>query len=92
MVGDTVMVSDDGASSPRFFSSTSSESLGTTIQQRIATFRVSENETAGSSFLGKAFRHAELPSEVTKLSWNHGDHQQVSDINQSLNDGTAMQY
>ena len=70
--GDTVLVSDDGASFPRFPSITSSESFDNTIQHTIATSLVSENETAGSSFIGKAFRHIEFPSEVTNVileSW-----------------------
>ena len=67
MVGDTVLISDDGASFLRFPSSFSSECFDTDIQQRIASSVVSENETAGSSFMGKAFRHAELLSEVTKV-------------------------
>ena len=72
MVGDTVLVSDDGASSPRFPSSTSSKCFDTTVQQGITKSLVSENETAGSSFIREAFRYTELPSEVTKVileSW-----------------------
>ena len=63
-MGDTVLVSDDGASSPRFPCSTSSN---TTVQQEIATSLVSKNGTAGSSFIGEAFRYTELPPEVTKV-------------------------
>ena len=48
MAGDTVLVSDDVAPSPRFPSNNSSKSLGTTIKQMIASTFVSENETAGS--------------------------------------------
>ena len=72
MMGDTVLVSDDGASSPRFPGITSSKCFDTTVQQGITTSLVSENETAGSSFIGEAFRYTELPSEVTKVileSW-----------------------
>ena len=72
MVGDTVLVSDDGASSPRFPSLISSKCFDATIEQGISTYLVSENETAGSSFIGEAFRYTELPSEVTKVileSW-----------------------
>ena len=72
MVGDAVLVSDDGASPLKFPGSTFSESFDTTVQQRIASSLVSENETAGSSFIGKDFRHTELPSEITKVileSW-----------------------
>ena len=72
MVGDTVLVSNDGASSPGFLSSTSSKCFDTTVEQGITTSLVSENETAGSSFIGEAFRYTELPSEVTKVileSW-----------------------
>ena len=71
-MGDTVLVSNDGVSSPKFPRSTSSKSFGTIIQQRIASSLVSENESAGNSFIGKAFRHTELPSGVTKVileSW-----------------------
>ena len=38
----------------------------------ITTSLIFENETAGSSFIGEAFRYTELPSEVTKVileSW-----------------------
>ena len=72
MVGETVLVSDYGASSPRFSCSISSKCFDNTVQQGITTSLVSENETAGSSFIGEAFRYTELPSEVTKLileSW-----------------------
>ena len=72
IVGDAVLVSDDGAPFRRFSSSTSSKGFDTTIQQRIASSLVSENETPGSSFIRKAFRHTELPIEVTKVileSW-----------------------
>ena len=72
MVGDTVLVSADGASFPRFLSGTYSGSFDTTIQQRTASSHVSTNETANSSFIGKAFRHKEFPSAVTKViveSW-----------------------
>ena len=48
MAGDTVLVSDDVAPSPRFPSNNSSKSLGTTIKQMIASTFVSENEIAGS--------------------------------------------
>ena len=43
MVGDTVLVSDDGASSLRFRSNTSSKCFDTTVQQGITTSLVSEN-------------------------------------------------
>ena len=67
MVGETVLVSDDDASFPGFPSSTSSESFDNTIQQGITISLVSEYETDGSSFIGNAFRHTELPSAVTKV-------------------------
>ena len=67
MVGDTILVSDDGASSPRFPSSTSSKCFDTTVQQAITTFLVSKNETAGSSFIEEALRYTELSPEVTKV-------------------------
>ena len=72
MVGDTILVSDDGASSPRFPSSTSSKCFDTTVQQGITTSLVSENESAGSSFIVEVFRYTGLPPEVTKVileSW-----------------------
>ena len=72
MLVDTVLVSDDGASSPKFSSSTSSKCFDTTVHQWITISLVSENETASSSFIGKAFRYTERPSEDTKFifeSW-----------------------
>ena len=48
MEGETVLVSHDSASSPRFPSSTSSKCLDTTIQQGITGSLVSKNEFAGS--------------------------------------------
>ena len=65
MVGDTILVSDDGNSSPRFPSSTSSKYFDTTVQQGITTSLVSKNETAGSSYIREAFRYIKLPPEVT---------------------------
>ena len=44
MVGDTIVVSDDGASSPKFSISTSSKCFDTTVQQGITTALVFENE------------------------------------------------
>ena len=72
MVGDTILVFNDGASSPRFPSCTFSKCFDTTVQQGITTYLVSEIETDGSLFMGEALRHTELPSEVTKVileSW-----------------------
>ena len=72
MLGDTILVSDDGDSSPRFPSSTFSKCFDTTVQQGIAASPVSKNQTAGSSFIGEAFRYTELPPEVNKVileSW-----------------------
>ena len=71
-MSDTVLVCDDGVSSPRFPLSTSSESFDTTTQERITTFLTFENETAGSSFMEKVFRHTELSSKdntVVLESW-----------------------
>ena len=72
MVGDTILVFNDGASSPRFPSCTFSKCFDTTVQQGITTYLVSEIETDGSLFMGEALRHTELPPEVTKVileSW-----------------------
>ena len=72
MVCETVLIFDDGATSPRFPCSTFSKCFDTTNQQGITTSLVSENKTAGGSFIGDAFRYTELPSEVTKVileSW-----------------------
>ena len=72
MVSDTILVSNDGVSSPRFPSSTSSKCFDTTVQQGITTSFVSENQTAGISFIGEAFRYTEIPSEVNEIileSW-----------------------
>ena len=69
MVSDTVLVFDDGASFPRFLSSTSSKCFDTAVQQGITTSLVSENETAGSSFIGETCRYTELPSEVIPSTW-----------------------
>ena len=87
-MSDTVLVCDDGVSQ----SSTSSESFDTTTQERITTSLTFENETAGSSFMEKVFRHTELYQKIIKLSWNRGDRQQGPDISQCLKDGTPMQY
>ena len=43
MMGDTVLVSDDGASSPRFANSTSSNCFDTTVQQGIRASLASES-------------------------------------------------
>ena len=67
MVGDTVLVSDYGASSLRFPSSTSFKFFDTAVQQGIKASFVTKNETNGSSLIGEAFRYTELPSEVTKV-------------------------
>lgn len=70
--GDTVLVSDDGASFSWLPSRTSSEKFDNTVQHTIATSLVSKNETAGISFIGKAYWHTEFPSEVTNAileSW-----------------------
>ena len=56
----------------RFPSSTSSKCFDTIVQQGITTSFVSENQTAGISFIGEAFRYTEIPSEVNKIileSW-----------------------
>ena len=66
-MGDTVLVSDDGASSPRFPNITSSKCFVTTLQQGITTSLLTKNEIAGSSFIEEAFRYTEVPSEVTKV-------------------------
>ena len=92
VVGDTILVSDDGASSPRFPSSTSSKCFDTTVQQGITTSLAFENETAGSLFIREPFRYTEILSEVIKLSWKHSDHQRHPDMSQCLNNGTGMQY
>ena len=92
MVGDTVLVSNHGASSPRFPNSTSSKCFDTTVQQGTTTFLAFENETAGSLFIREPFRYTEIPSEIIKLSWKHSDHQRHPDMSQCLNDGTGMQY
>ena len=67
VMGDTVLVSDYGASSPRFPNSTSSKCFVTTFQQGITTSLLTKNEIAGSSFIEEAFRYTEVPSEVTKV-------------------------
>ena len=92
MVGDTVLISDDGASFLRFPSSFSSECFDTDIQQRIASSVVSENETAGSSFMGKPLDMHNFYQRLLKFSWNEGDHQQGPDMSQCLSDGSAMLY
>ena len=91
-MGDTVLVFKDGTSSPRFPSSTSSKCFDPTTQQGITMSLVSENETAGSSFIGEAFRYTDFYQKLLKLSWNPGDHQQSPDMSQWLSDGTGMQY
>ena len=64
----TVLVFHDDTSFSRFPSSTSSKSFDKAIQQGTKKSLLSENETAGSTFIVKAFRIKELPSEVNKVS------------------------
>ena len=64
----TVLVFHDDTSFSRFPSSTSSKSFDKAIQQGTEKSLLSENETAGSTFIVKAFRIKELPSEVNKVS------------------------
>ena len=68
----TVLVFHDDTSFLRFPSSTSSKSFDKAIQQGITKSLLYENETAGSTFIMKAFRMKELLSEVNKVileSW-----------------------
>ena len=68
----TVLVSNDGLISPGFPCNSSAKHPSVTIQSRSATSTLSENETAGSSFISKSLRHPKIPPEITEVileSW-----------------------
>ena len=63
----TVLVSNDGLISPGFPCNSSAKHPSVTIQLRSATSTLSENETAGSSFISKSLRHPNIPPEITDV-------------------------
>ena len=65
LVEHTVLVSNDGLISPGFPCNSSAKHPSVTIQSRSATSTLSENETAGSSFISTYLSHPNIPPEIT---------------------------
>ena len=62
-----VSVANDGLTSPRFPCISSTKHPTITIQSRSKALTVSENETAGSSFISESLRHPNIPPEITDI-------------------------
>ena len=67
LVEHTILVPNDGLTSPGFPCNSSTKHPSITIQSRSATSTPSENETAGSSFISKSLRHPNIPPEITDV-------------------------
>ena len=68
----TVLVPNDGLTSSGFPCNSSNKYPSITIQSRSVTSTLSENETAGSSFISTSIRHSNIPPEITDVileSW-----------------------
>ena len=63
----TVSVANDGLTSPGFPCNSSTKHPSITIQPRSKASTLSENETAGSSFITKSLRHPNIPPEITDI-------------------------
>ena len=72
LVEHTVLVPNDGLTSPGFPCNFSTKHPSITIQSRSATSTLIENGTASSSFISTSLRHPNIPPEITDViqeSW-----------------------
>ena len=92
MLRDTVLVSDDDASSPKFPSSTSYKCFDTTSNKGLQHPLYPKMKLLAVHLSGRPSVTQNFHQKLLKLSWNRGDHQQGPGVSQCLNDGTGMQY